>query len=259
MPKRPCSIAVTPDDKTILCGDKFGDVYNLPLHASESSGLKPPQDAKETPKVFKPSASELTVHTKKNRMTLQNQLRTAQQARDKPSLGFENKVILGHVSLLTDLKYVLLPADQSPSAKSRNYLLTSDRDEHIRVSRGLPQSYITELYCQGHTEFVSKLCVPDWQRDVLISGGGDSFLLVWRWPMGSLLQKVDLNQPVLEYLQFHSQGFHQSEGNRAQDGLSNPDKKSSPAEITDIAVTGIWAMQHTAGEVTGELIVSCEG
>ncbi|KAG9924666.1 hypothetical protein KCU98_g21591, partial [Aureobasidium melanogenum] len=36
MPKRPCAVLVTPDNKTILCGDKFGDVYSLPLFPSAS-------------------------------------------------------------------------------------------------------------------------------------------------------------------------------------------------------------------------------
>ena len=30
MPKRPCAIQISPDNTTIICGDKFGDVYSLP-------------------------------------------------------------------------------------------------------------------------------------------------------------------------------------------------------------------------------------
>ncbi|KAJ4417395.1 tRNA (guanine-N(7)-)-methyltransferase non-catalytic subunit trm82, partial [Neurospora sp. IMI 360204] len=36
MPKRPCALALTPDNKTILSADKFGDVFSLPLLFSPS-------------------------------------------------------------------------------------------------------------------------------------------------------------------------------------------------------------------------------
>jgi tRNA (guanine-N(7)-)-methyltransferase subunit TRM82 len=102
-------------------------------------------------------------------------------------------MLLGHVSLLTDLAFVSLPSSTSSSA-SRHYIITADRDEHIRVSRGPPQAHIIETYCLGHLSFISKICVPPSLPELLISGGGDNYLLVWKWETGELLQKIPLSQ-----------------------------------------------------------------
>ncbi len=164
MPKRPCAISVTPDDSTILCGDKFGDVYALPLtgqphDSQDATGSTENGLASKTTKAgsqkFVPSASSLTVHTKRNLNALkQQQQRTwNHEEPQKKSLAFEHTLLFGHVSLLTDLVCTAIPYN------SRSYILTSDRDEHVRVSRGVPQAHLTVGYCHGHTEFVSKLCL----------------------------------------------------------------------------------------------------
>ncbi|KAK2867820.1 hypothetical protein FQN49_003436 [Arthroderma sp. PD_2] len=188
MPKRPCALALAQENTTILCGDKFGDVYSLPLFPDND--FKPPiafaAAPVEEPKAFKPSATTLTVHTKKNLYSLQQQLRSPVVKREKVGPDFELKLLLGHVSMLTDLAYIPI------ASESRSYILSADRDEHIRVSRGLPQAHIIHGYCQGHTSFVSKLCIPSWTPEVLISGGGDSYILVWDWREGKLLQKLPL-------------------------------------------------------------------
>ena len=53
-------------------------------------------------------------------------------------------LILGHTSLLTSF---LLSSDEK-------YIITADRDEHIRVS-WFPQGYVVERYCLGHTKYVA--------------------------------------------------------------------------------------------------------
>ncbi|KAJ5807804.1 hypothetical protein N7474_009073 [Penicillium riverlandense] len=190
MAKRPSALALTPDGKTIICADKFGDAYSLPLIPSTDYVAEVQSEAKP----YKPAATSLTVHTKRNLESLEQQMRQAelkaQKAEEKTALAFEHQVILGHVSLLTDL--ICVP---SPTSPSRSYILTADRDEHIRVSRGVPQAHIIEQYCLGHTAFISKLCVPSWAPELLISGGGDNFLLLWEWTDGRMLQKVPLLDP----------------------------------------------------------------
>ncbi|EED79232.1 predicted protein, partial [Postia placenta Mad-698-R] len=86
------------------------------------------------------------------------------------------ELILGHVSLLTCF---LLSTDDK-------YILTADRDEHIRVS-WFPQGYVIERYCLGHGKYVSALHVPPFAPDILVSGGGDPMLKVWDWMSGRML------------------------------------------------------------------------
>lgn len=259
MPKRPCAVVLTTDDSTILCADKFGDVYSMPLLGSSSE--KDPQtpstngtaingEAETSHKPFVPAASTLTVHTRRNQQALKNQQKITNQAKTKRPLEFEHQLLLGHVSLLTDLAYVTLSASESALGKKRSYILTSDRDEHIRVSRGLPQAHVIENYCLGHTEFVSKLCVPPWQPQLLVSGGGDDYLLVWEWLSGTVRLRVNLREQL--------------------DGLWNSYTTSIPegqkpvldSVIEEIAVSGIWSMRHLETpdtNIQGEIIVACEG
>ena len=201
MPKRPCAIATTPDDSTILIADKFGDVWSLPLlgqsyeFARNTGGNArlPDQDGQDEPlKPFVSSASSLTVHTKKNLHALKQQQKQFQKKSTKTSLVFDHQLLLGHVSLLTDLAYVKVSHNLS---KPREYILTADRDEHIRVSRGIPQTHIIEGFCLGHTQFVSKICILEPKSHLLVSGGGDDYLLLWSWPVFTAKQKIDLKHP----------------------------------------------------------------
>jgi tRNA (guanine-N(7)-)-methyltransferase subunit TRM82 len=242
VPKRPCAVHVLPDNATILCGDKFGDVYALPLlpqetepgqhTAAESEELEHPKEPTST---FKPSASNLTVHTKRNLKSLEAQLKQKNLTpKTKEPLKFEHKLLLGHVSMLTDLCY----ATQEVDGKQRAYIITADRDEHIRVSRGPPQSHIIEGYCLGHTEFVSKiLAIPE--TDLLISGGGDDWLGVWEWPSFKLRGKIhDFKTRV-----------HEAEP-------YPPDREPNP---NPVPVSGMWIVRGTIDEKPQDVvIVTCE-
>lgn len=236
MIKRPCAVAFTPDNDSILVGDKFGDVYALPLHyeapvtpnATESNGTPP----KSTP--FKPTASNLTVHSGRNLKALESQKRQAEstsiQAKERDIMTFEHELLLGHVSMLTGL----ITARKTNGPSHRNYIITADRDEHVRVSRGRPQAYVIENYCFGHTQFVSRLCMAS--EDVLVSGGGDDFLLVWDWTTGVILTKLDLREAWVHHL--NQQG--------AASSLSEP-----------LTVCGLWASHSSDSLVT--IYCACEG
>ncbi|KAL1631594.1 tRNA (guanine-N(7)-)-methyltransferase non-catalytic subunit trm82 [Diplodia seriata] len=237
MPKRPCAIAVTQDDQTILCADKFGDVYALPLQHTSEDEQAFATKAEQAPKTFVPSATNLTVHTARNRKALEAQLKQQEtQAKSKEPLRFKHELLLGHVSMLTDLLFVTLDAEDLraesdvPAAKPRNYILTADRDEHIRISRGQPQSHVIEGFCLGHKEFISKMCLAT--PHALVSGGGDDHLFVWDWLKGRLLRKISL-----------------------RDILSSiPDAGEFAGEKRrdlSIAVSGIWAVPQTAKEKVG--------
>lgn len=263
MPKRPCAVVLTPDDSTILCADKFGDVYSLPLvgqgyepeavNGIDANGTNGTSDRKQKLKPFTPSATSLTVHTKRNRDALRQQQKLDKPKAEKKALEFEHKLLLGHVSLLTDIACVLLPL---PSHKSRNYILTSDRDEHIRVSRGIPQAHVIEGYCLGHTEFITKLCVPPVYPHLLISGGGDDYVILWDWPAGRMLQRLDLKSLVATLRNTHLGAEAFSNGSTEM-----KDSETQVNSVLRICVSNIQALESekNSGHPGVEIIVTCEG
>ncbi|KAK6359987.1 tRNA (guanine-N(7)-)-methyltransferase non-catalytic subunit trm82 [Orbilia brochopaga] len=95
----------------------------------------------------------------------------------------EGTLLLGHVSLLTALTAA------STTTPQRQYIITADRDEHVRVTN-YPLTHAIHTFCLAHTAFVSRLLVT--ADNTLISGGGDDWLGVWDWPAGKLLQRIDV-------------------------------------------------------------------
>jgi len=231
MSRRPSSITLTADDTNILCADKFGDVYALPLHPSpdderpDTPAATEKMEEKDDGKEFTPSATVLTVHSGRNRRTLEEQLKQKAKGplKTKEVMTFKHELLLGHVSMLTDLA--------SAKVDDRNYIITADRDEHIRISRGLPQAHIIEGFCLGHEEFVSKLCLT--KSGFLVSGGGDAQLYVWEWQGYRLIRKLLLRDTVLEHLK------------------SRPELSSNLSDDASfkVAVSGIWAVPSNGGKV----------
>ncbi|CAI5760336.1 unnamed protein product [Candida verbasci] len=104
--------------------------------------------------------------------------------------------ILGHVSMLLDVELV-------KSKNEKPFIITCDRDEHIRISN-FPKSYVIKGYLMNHKNFVSKLFVPHFDSSLLISGGGDDYICLWNWYNENLMQKIDIRELVEEYLDdFH--------------------------------------------------------
>lgn len=202
MPKRPSSIVVTPA-LDILVADKFGDVYAIPLIKSDAPYVPPAKPAAAKQPFSKPAATVLTVHSKGNRAALAAQ----QRAMTNTSSGggssggssaraegpdFAHTLLLGHVSMLTGL---LVAQDE----QKRNYILTADRDEHIRVSRYAEgQTHVIHGYCLGHKEFVGAMALVEGRTGMLVSGGGDEELFVWNWITGALLSRTNIMTPIKE-------------------------------------------------------------
>ncbi|KAF2186820.1 guanine-N(7)--methyltransferase subunit TRM82 [Zopfia rhizophila CBS 207.26] len=245
MARRPSAIALAPDDSTILSADKFGDVYAVPL-------LQPPEDGQNrTPgseqsettaqKQFVPSASVFTVHSGRNRKVLEEQIKQASkgQLKTKEPLKFKHDLLLGHVSMLTDIAYTTVDTGGEEETP-RSYILTADRDEHVRISRGPPQAHIIEGFCHGHEEFVSRLCLT--KSGLLVSGGGDAHLLVWDWLNYRLLEKLGIRDAVLGFFKTQAELASMVSGN--EDGFK-------------IAVSGIWSVPQHHPE--NEILVACEG
>jgi tRNA (guanine-N(7)-)-methyltransferase subunit TRM82 len=241
MPKRPCAVLVTPDNKTILCGDKFGDVYSLPLFpsafvekAEDISKTETKEDASS--KKYVPAATTLTVHSGRNRRALENQMKQKDlQAKAREGPKFEFQLLLGHVSMLTDVKF----ATEEVDGKTRGYIITADRDEHIRISRGPPQAYIIEGFCLGHKDFISKICLLP-GTELLVSGGGDDWLGVWDWRAGSLKEKRDLRSALTTL-------FSSQSSSNTNFGAESP-----------IAVSGLWTVPSSTETKETAVLVACE-
>lgn len=262
MPKRPCAIAFTPDHARIICGDKFGDVYALPLLCNDSrkevlSHVESDDTAQERDTIknpFVPSATLRTVHTQRNQEALRHQQNPKNQKISKHAVDFERELLFGHVSLLTDLICLSIPRKPFVNTQDRTYIISADRDEHIRVSRGMPQAHIIEGYCLGHTQFVSRLCIPGWDPQLLISGGGDDYLLVWDWLSNRVLHKIDLRKLTIDYLE--QQCSSRSVQERESDVAITEVQRNGP-----IAVSGIFALEvkSSSGDFRRQIAVVCEG
>ena len=263
MPKRPCAITFTPDQKTILCGDKFGDVYALPLLPSESKkeqtlqscpDMKTEENLPSQEARFTPSASLRTVHTLKNRRALKDQLTSIKKKPSTKTMNFEHQLLLGHVSLLTDIICISVLGKDIACSNDWTYIITADRDEHIRVSRSIPQAHVIERFCLGHTQFVSKLCVPSWNPQWLISGGGDDQILVWDWLPGHIKTTFDLRRLVLE----HVDQRYVSSDLLGHEPIDHDTVRSQHAKIAVIEIHAIET-EVVGGQVQRRIVVAVEG
>lgn len=78
---------------------------------------------------------------------------------------------------------------------STKYILTSDRDEKIRVTN-YPATHEIESFCLGHLEFVSSFDFIDNERIVSVSG--DKTLRLWKFVDGTELDVFELEIIPLE-------------------------------------------------------------
>ncbi|XP_049870431.1 tRNA (guanine-N(7)-)-methyltransferase non-catalytic subunit wuho [Pectinophora gossypiella] len=88
--------------------------------------------------------------------------------------------LLGHLSLLLD---VLQTHDEK-------YIITSDRDEKIKVSC-YPNTYNIQTYCLGHKEFVNHIELLPHNPSYLTSTSGDGQLKCWDYNNGKLCYSID--------------------------------------------------------------------
>ena len=196
------------NDTTIIAGDKHGDVFALPLLTASS--------ATDTP------SSPRTLHLSKD--TAEREALAAikrQRTEIDYNLPFEHKFILGHVSMLLSILPVTIG--------KKSWILTGDRDEHIRATR-YPQTFVIDRFCLGHESFVSQMLVPTWDQEQLISGGGDTYLLTWNWKDGIINQKTDLRDHV----------------NKALAGRERKTESKASREF-EIGASGLWELPNIRG------------
>lgn len=97
----------------------------------------------------------------------------------------DGTLLLGHLSMLLD---ALITYDEK-------YIITTDRDEKIRVSM-FPNSYNIVSYCLGHKKFVTNVLELPHDRSVLLSCGGDGMFILWDYKTGNELLSVDFHEKI---------------------------------------------------------------
>ncbi|KAJ3507396.1 hypothetical protein NLJ89_g6329 [Agrocybe chaxingu] len=139
----------------------------------------------------------------------QKQGRDALASHENPSGG---QLVLGHAS---PLNAFILTQDEK-------YIVTADRDEHIRVS-WYPKGYNIERYCLGHLKFVTAIHIPTSDPTSLVSGGGDTVIKIWDWMTGKTKHELRIWETVEPFVAVKSlkrkRGWGDGEdGDEAQEG-----------------------------------------
>jgi WD40 repeat protein len=98
------------------------------------------------------------------------------EQRDDDKTTRHRRLLLGHTaSMLTSVHVV--PVQDTATGRQHQLILTSDRDEKIRVSQ-FPSTYRIEGFLLGHEAFVSSIAVLS-SRGLCVSVGGDNTLRLW--------------------------------------------------------------------------------
>lgn len=153
----PPSDATSSGSEELICIDRFGDVRSFIINQDDVRTL--------------PSAE-----SKKNGAEVDEQ--DQMDSPDDPSM----QILLGHVSMITSLAFIPAANKTSPP----RFIITGDRDEHIRISRWGSKrlAYVIDRYLQGSEAFVGALAVvSDTDGKLrLISSEGGRALRVWTLP-----------------------------------------------------------------------------
>lgn len=139
--------------------------------------------------------------------------------------------IMGHVSMLSDVTV----ADHN----GKQFIITGDRDEHVRVTH-FPESFVVKHWLFGHREFVSSLNIASFDKELLISGGGDDFLLLWKWFSTEKAGTINLREHIQSYL---TDAHYPPERHRSED---------SPKEVT------VSRVETTTQNGSNLILVLCE-
>jgi len=96
------------------------------------------------------------------------------------------RLLLGHTaSILTGLNVAPSSLKQNNNKQKEHFILTSDRDEKIRITN-FPQTYNIHGYLLGHTSFISTMDAissseSSSSRPLCITGSGDGTVRLWNY------------------------------------------------------------------------------
>ncbi|KAJ3781271.1 WD40 repeat-like protein, partial [Lentinula aff. detonsa] len=210
LPKRPTSATCTLDGQTIVVADKFGDVFRYAKQSLHPTDIH----AFNSYPLHPPPAP---------RSSLASHVPTS-----------DGTLVLGHTSLLTC--FLLTPDNK--------YIVTADRDEHIRIS-WYPQGFCIESFCLGHTQFVSAVHIPSDRPGTLISGGGDAELKIWDWRSGKHEMDIPILDSVKSYIKVKVKSYTRTastnsteeQADRSREGTE--DQESAPPASEEQAVLAV--------------------
>ncbi|KXN93026.1 tRNA (guanine-N(7)-)-methyltransferase non-catalytic subunit TRM82, partial [Leucoagaricus sp. SymC.cos] len=157
---------------------------------------------------------------------------------ENPSGG---QLVLGHAS---PLNAFLLSHDEK-------YIITSDRDEHIRISR-YPQGYSIQMYCLGHRKYVSAIHIPSFAADTLISGGGDPTLKIWNWMSGQCTGEVQIWETVEPFVLVKNNKRKYGDDDEDDEGDAAQKRKGKGKKSKKRAAKRAAAQAQKADEAQGE-------
>lgn len=159
-------------DGSVLVSDKVGDLFEYPSPRALSAANA------EQARAPRPDATALA---------------------GDPSLNPDARLLVGHVSTLTAHVLASTPAPAAAAAQQADekvqhrWLVSADRDEHVRISR-YPDTHVVHRFLHGHERFVGALQVvappssaaahrhqagASIQPTVLLSAGGDDHVFIW--------------------------------------------------------------------------------
>jgi tRNA (guanine-N(7)-)-methyltransferase subunit TRM82 len=164
------------------------------------------------------------------------------------------QLLLGHVSILTSI--ALAHTVDPHSGQRRRYIITSDRDEHIRVSR-YPQAHIIEQFCLGSKSFVTALHICSAQSGgelrALVSGGGENQIRFWDWLSGHCLGSAEIGNVVTPFIKIRRK-VRASEGDD-QEGEAAPAAEALEGNALDETEAQIAVQQIESFVLDGELCI----
>ncbi len=227
--------SVTPaGSEELIVIDRFGDVRSILVNEDDVRTL--------------PSASTDSA---------QGAQQDEQDEMDSPT-DASMQILLGHVSMITSLAFVPSIKPNSPPA----FIITGDRDEHIRISRWGSKrlAYVVDRYLMGSQAFVGALAVvPDAEGTLrLISSEGGRALRVWSLPQvpdasakasfeDSCLSINELSEALAPYVLARDREERKRE-NKAVQALSKRNKaakrKQGAGESTEAAEEKPTAVQY---------------
>jgi hypothetical protein len=174
--KRPVGVLACENGKSLLWGDKFGDLMKVSICDLQLITLNVLQETEIHCKTNqhdkqKKETLDFLKEKFKNYLISNSFLRLNDEDTSASSELLQSKKIewapfAGHTAAITSIKIT----------PNQEKVISADRDDKIRIG-SVTYPHVTHGYCLGHTEMVTCLCCLN--DSFLLSGSGDRTLRLW--------------------------------------------------------------------------------